>query len=174
MNNFLLISLFWLIGCVSSAHLIESQDRSRPTDFNWTHHYTVTSLLQDFKYDRFRSEIEHSKELLRTASKVEAERIEIEAKHQMRIYETLLKKLVDLEKDDEDIRHLLLEVKSRIILSQSIQNMARRKLNDFLFEDLENRKEMQMDLKAPKLFDESPFPEFRPKPPKPPLFIEPQ
>ncbi|MFM8269944.1 MAG: hypothetical protein ACKN9V_07120, partial [Pseudomonadota bacterium] len=145
-------------------HIAETRNRPRPISHEWDHHRVVTILLADMKQDGFFKDAEQSKERLKAASKVEAERIETESKHLLIVYEKLRNMILKFEKntkssnsskEKDEIQDLLIEIQGRIVRAQSIRNNAIRRLNDLVLDEFIEGTEIPMEKTVPTLFDDS-------------------
>ncbi len=155
-------------------HLQTSQKYSRPMNQNTELPKRLSTLLLDMKYDGFLIDIEKTRESLRSASKVELDRMEIQIKHVLADYQTLLERIEGLDEEKEEVRLLLIEIKSRLVLAQSIKNQVVHQLNDLLLEESIEAPGSEMTKTAPKLFDASAFPRYQPPPIRVRPTIEPQ
>lgn len=155
----------------------------RPSNPNEAYRKIVPRVLYEMKSDRFLSDIKRARANINVASKAELEKIEAQAKQLIGIYENLEKRIQRIKKETylslslsekEDLRAVLIEIKGRIELAQSIINKAHRKLNDLRFDSSDETKDTKMDTKPPKLFDESIVPSYQPPQPRSQPVIEPE
>ena len=163
-----------LAADVFAKHLDPSKTYSRPINLNTDVPKRLATILMDLKQDGFLDEIKQHRKNLKSASRVELERLEVKYKHNLAEYKTLLEKIEGMDQEKEVVQDLTIEIRSRMVLSQSIRNAAAFKLNDLILKESVEASGNEMDKIAPTLFDASAFPRYEPKPVRVRPTIEPQ
>lgn len=161
-------------GNEAAKHLQISQKYSRPANENTERPKKLSTFLLDMKYDDFLNDIWKTHDSLKSASKVELDRLEIQFKHILADYQTLLERIEGLDEQKEEVRLLQIEIKTRLVLAQSIKNQVAHQLNNLLLEESIEAPGSEMSKTAPKLFDASAFPRYQPPPIRERPTIEPQ
>ncbi len=144
---------FVFSGVDHRIHSFLEEGGSRPTNPHWDPNKMVSRLVYEMQNDGFYKKLQQKREEIKKASLTELEHIDLESKKLIGIYERLLKKTESLEGESEEVKALLIEIRSRLVLAIALQQSVTKRLNDSVFS-----RDLEALSKEPELGDKMTLP----------------